>query len=93
MDKMYGGDGMSPRKAMAGGATSGDFDVKSYPGRSHTAHPDVAAKTAERGAMADGDRGIGSPIKHSGDMHPAQAAPRHGPMFEKQMGFMRAGKV
>jgi hypothetical protein len=84
-DMMKGGKGMSPRKAMAGG--DGNFGVPGYPpGNGRKMHPDAAMKTGEKGAMADSDRGVGMPIKHSKDHHPAQAAPDHGPAHESKMG-------
>ena len=89
--EMYGGKGMSPRKAMASGGGGGAFGVSQVPngGRKSVPHPDVSARTGEKGAMADSDRGIGMPIKHSADHHPAQAAPDHGPGHIKAMGFDR----
>jgi len=89
---MYGGRGMSPRKAMSSGVDVGssNFGVGGYPGRGHTPHPD---RGMSHSAMDDGDRGVGHPIKHSNDHHPAQAAPRHGPGHESKMGFQRGGKV
>lgn len=94
MDKsmMSGGLGMSPRKAMAGGADGGNFGVASYPGHARRENPDHAMKTGEKGHMYDADRGVGMPINHSKDMHPAQAAPRHG-MMHKSMDFDRSDKV
>lgn len=90
-DMMASGNGMSPRKAMAmGDSAGGGFGVKGYPG-STKPHPDRGMDTGVK--MADADRGVGHPVSHSPDMHPAQAAPRHGPMFEKSMGHMRDGKV
>lgn len=93
MARMDGGDGMSPRKSMAGGSSDSNFGVASYPGRGRTMNPDHAAGTGMKPHMADEERAVGMPIKHHPDMHPAQAAPRHGPGNEKAMGFMRGGKV
>lgn len=81
MSKMDGGFGMSPRKAMAGGADSGNFGVESYAsqhGASET-HPDMTAKTGHKGPMADGERGIGESVMHTKGHLPAQAHPDHGP--------------
>ena len=80
---MGGSKGMSPRKAMASGMhAEGNFGVDSYEsehgGPSET-HPDHAAMTGAKGAMADHERGIGHSIHHSKHHHPAQAAPDHGP--------------
>lgn len=72
--------GVSPRKAMASGG-GGNFGVESY----HTTHggrgmhPDHRAGTGSKGHMADSERGIGMPIHHDKNHHPAQAAPDHGP--------------
>lgn len=77
---MAGGEGMSPRKALAGGTDSGNFGVQSYESMHGpaAAHPDRAAGTNRKGAMADGERGIGASIQHTKGHHPAQAAPDHG---------------
>ena len=78
---MASGDGMSPRKAMAGGATGGNFGVENYESEHGPAvsHPDAKAGTGRKGAMADGERGIGASVMHTKGQHPAQAAPNHGP--------------
>ena len=93
---MYG-KGSSPRKQMAmGNAGESLGNPSPYPGSSeHGAkmHPDATARTGEKGAMADSERGIGMPIHHAKDMHPAQAAPMHGTQHEKALGFDRGGKV
>lgn len=91
MDPMMAGSAkMAPRKAMGmKGLASGAEDVGGYPG-STKAHPDVGMSHKK---MMDADRGIGMPVKHSPDMLPAQAAPRHGTQHEKSMGFMRDGKA
>ena len=83
--------GMSPRKAMASEG-GGSFGVKGYPGSSRAENPDKSAKIGEKGMMADHERGIGMPIRHSSDMHPAQAAPKHGPMH-KSLEFNREDTV
>lgn len=77
---MAGGEGMSPRKAMAGGTDSGNFGVSSYESQHgpKETHPDRMAGTNKKGAMSDGERGIGSSIMHTKGHHPAQAAPDHG---------------
>ena len=93
MGKMRGDAGMSPRKAMAGGADGGSFGVGSYPGSGAKMHPDHMAKTGMKPHLEDGDRGVGMPIKHAKGHLPAQAAPHHGPMHEAELGFDRDGKV
>lgn len=79
---MAGGEGKSPRKAMAeGGSAGGNFGVEGY-GDAHGAarqHPDAMAGTGRKGMMEDGDRAIGHPVHHTKGHHPAQAAPDHGP--------------
>lgn len=94
-DAMAGGNGYSPRKAMAmGKSDGGSFGVE--PGLATSGRrmsPDHTAGTGLKGAMDDGDRGVGHPIHHSPGMQPAQAAPIHGPHFEKEMGFDRGGKA
>lgn len=82
-DMMAGGDGMSPRKAMASGKGDGggNFGVDAY-GNMHGGagmHPDAKAGTGAMGAMDDGDRGIGDPVHHTKGHLPAQASPNHGP--------------
>ena len=74
-DMMDGGKGMSPRKAMAGGADGGNFGVGKIVNKAGE-HPD---RNMGHEPMADSDRAIGDPIHHSRDMLPAQAAPKHGP--------------
>ncbi len=80
---IMGGDaGMSPRKAMASGmGDSGNFGVGSFDKdlQRATSHPDQKAMTGSKGAMEDGERGIGGAIHHTKGHHPAQAAPNHGP--------------
>jgi len=75
---MDGSNGMSPRKSMAMGKSSmgsESFGVdKSLYG---APHPD--AKMSHM-PLGDNARGVGMPVKHSGNMHPAQAMPDHGPM-------------
>lgn len=86
---LAGGNGMSPRKNMAGASGGGDFGVSTYPGKGKLSgrhSPDAAMGTAEKGAMDDGMRGVGAPIHHSKDHMPAQAAPDHGPAHERTMG-------
>jgi hypothetical protein len=83
MDGMDGSKGMSPRKSMAAGMThgGGNFGVESFAeGNAHGGtHPDAANHTGRKGAMEDGERGIGEPIHHTKHHHPSQAAPHHGP--------------
>lgn len=81
---MGGSKGMSPRKAMGHGMGEGggNFGVESYEaahGGPPETHPDQKAMTGAKGAMADGERGIGMPVHHTKGHHPAQAAPDHGP--------------
>lgn len=79
---MGGSKGMSPRKAMASGEDGGgNFGCCSYQedhGGPPETHPDAVARTGAKGAMEDGERGIGGAIHHHEHMHPAQAAPDHG---------------
>lgn len=83
-EAVMGGDaGMSPRKAMASGKGDGggNFGVENYAsmhGPKET-HPDAKAMTGAKGAMADGERGIGGAITHTKGHFPAQASPNHGP--------------
>lgn len=70
------GKGQSPRKTMA--MDGGSFGVGKMPSSGQGMHPDAMSGLGEKGAMADGDRGVGMPVHHSKDMHPSQAAPRHG---------------
>lgn len=86
------GDGMSPRKRMASGS-GGNFGVGSHPGTGDKPHPDLVMGTGSAGHMADGERGIGGPINHAPGHLPAQAAPKHGPHFERELGFDRGGKA
>lgn len=77
---MGGSKGMSPRKAM-GSMAGGSFGVENYEdmhGPAET-HPDAKAMTGAKGAMDDGERGIGGAIHHTKGHLPAQAAPDHGP--------------
>lgn len=80
---MAGSAGMSPRKAMGHGmgAGGGNFGVESYENEHGPAeaHPDAKAMTGAKGAMADHERGIGEPIRHTKGQHPAQSSPDHGP--------------
>lgn len=78
--------GMSPRKEMAGGTSSGSFGVSAYPGKNGTPHPDAAAKTGMKMHMADSERAVGMPVGGG------QAAPDHGKMFPG-MDFNRGGKI
>lgn len=71
---------------------SPDFGVKNM-GNGSKPHPDMSMKTAERPAMGDGDRAASMGIQHTKGMHPAQAAPRHGPQFERELGYRRDGKA
>lgn len=73
-------EGVSPRKAMAMGG-GGNFGVESVEKvQGHMGmHPDATAKTGRKGPMADHERGIGMPVHHDKNHHPAQAAPNHGP--------------
>lgn len=79
---MDGSAGMSPRKAMASGMGDGggNFGVKSFmETNGGMQHPDHKMGTGAKGHMRDGERGIGGAITHTKGMHPAQAAPDHGP--------------
>lgn len=75
------------KMAMGHGGDGGASSVPSYPGSGHKPSPIHSSKIGEAGAMSDGSRGIGDPIHHSKDHHPAQAAPDHGPMHLKELGF------
>lgn len=77
MDKT---SGMNAHKVMAG--AGGSFSVSGYPGKNGVAHPDLAAGTGEKGAMGDGERGIGMPVGRGKNSHPAQAHPDHGPAHD-----------
>ncbi len=76
-----GSMGMSPRKLMAGGTEKGNFGVEGLNGHRHEGHrgghPD---EHMSHTPLEDHERGIGHGIHYSKDHHPAQAAPRHGPM-------------
>lgn len=89
---MYG-KSSSPRKQMAMGGAGESLGTPSpYPGSNGRPHPDRMAKTGEQPmGMGDGDRGVGMPIMHAKGHQPAQAAPHHGPMHEKELGFDRDG--
>jgi hypothetical protein len=81
-DGMDGSMGMSPRKAMASGKTSGDgsFGVEDFGGMNGgKTHPDRMAGTGMKGAMSEADRGAPPAVHHTKGMMPAQAAPDHGP--------------
>jgi hypothetical protein len=76
------------KMAMGGGGDGGGAGVPHYPGRGSKPNPNHASKVGEdEGGLGDGERGIGHPIHHSKDHHPAQAAPDHGPMHLKELGF------
>lgn len=89
--------GMSPRKAMASGlSTEGNFGAEPF----HELqggigmHPDHKMHTGMKGAMADADRGAPPAVHHTKGMHPAQAAPDHGPTHVNGYGHnMNTGKV
>jgi len=96
-EAIMGGDaGMSPRKAMASGKGDGggNFGVENYADMHGSAetHPDAKAMTGAKGAMADGDRGIGMPVMHTKGHHPAQAAPNHGPTHPGGHGMRHYGE-
>lgn len=84
-ESIMGGDaGISPRKAMASGMGdgAGNFGVESHQaahGGPSEIHPDQKVRTGAKGAVADGERGIGAAIHHTKGHLPAQAAPDHGP--------------
>lgn len=86
--KMQGGAGMSPRKAMAGGAESSAFGVKGYPGSKAVESPMRGMGT--KGHMEDGERGIGMSVGGGKGMHGMQASPDHGPHHDH---FVRDGKA
>lgn len=86
--KMQGGAGMSPRKAMAGGADSGNFGVKDYPGCKGVMSPNRGL--GEKGHMADSERAIGMSVGGGKGMHGSQAAPDHGGHYDH---FNRDGKA
>lgn len=74
--------GMSPRKAMASGMAKGEgnFGVESYDDHHGGVgkHPDHAAGTGEKAAMADHERAAPPAVHHKKGHMPAQAAPDHG---------------
>jgi hypothetical protein len=77
---MAGGEGMSPRKAMASGKTDdGTFGVMQAAAMSNGPHPDHVAHTGMREAMEDHERATPPAIHHTKGHMPAQAAPHHGP--------------
>ena len=73
--------GMSPRKAMAGGTSGGNFGVESFESmQGHMGHhPDHTAGTGTKGAMPEAERAVSDGVHHTKGHHPAQAAPSHGP--------------
>lgn len=80
MKGMGGENRVSPRKSIGMGMTGmGDekFGVKPGLYSANMKNPD--AKMGHD-ALEDGNRGMAPAVKHSGDMHPAQAMPSHGPM-------------
>ena len=77
------GQGVSPRKVMAGALDKGSFGVGS-PFDPHTTQRDGV------GELADGQRGVGNPVSRPGN-HPGQAAPDHGDMGTDH--FTRGGKA
>ena len=93
------GKSTSPRKQMGMGVATDSLGKPStYPGSgdSATRNPDMAMRSGEQGDgnhLKDHERGIGQPIEHAKGYLPAQAAPRHGPHHEREMGFDRGGKV
>lgn len=93
MAKMDGSAGMSPRKDMAS-TGGGNFGVGSFEkdAQRATSHPDQKAMTGAKGAMADGERGIGGAITHTKGHHPAQAAPNHGPTHPGGHGLGHYGE-
>lgn len=99
MTGMDGGKGMSPRKAMASGLTSGGgnfgADLFHEMNGGSGVHPDHAAHTGMDGAMDDGERATPPGIHHTKGHLPAQAAPRHGPHHPGNHGadWMREGKA
>lgn len=90
-------DPMNQHKRMASGMSpaAGNFGVKPFPSSGAAMHPDAASGLGMKGAMADADRGIGMPIMHAKNHHPAQAAPIHGPNHPGGHGadWKREGKV
>lgn len=91
-DGMNSSMGMSPRKGMASGKIKGgdSFGVRPMAEMSAGPNEDHTNGTGGRGAMADGERGIGPGITHTKGMHPAQAAPSHGPTMDN---WNRDGKA
>jgi hypothetical protein len=82
--------GMSPRKRMAGGASSGNFGVKSYGMEHGGAVTPVSPAVGRTTELSDGERGIGTNVKGHGPQHGRQAAPDHGPVPDH---FSRSAKV
>lgn len=81
-DVMASGSGVSPRKAMAmDNMPNGGFDVKAFADvQGNVPHADHVAGTGRKAHMADSERGAGPGVMHTKGMHPAQAAPNHGPV-------------
>ena len=86
-DKMMGGMGMSPRKAMASEKGGESFGVPGYPGTSRAENPDRSAGIGMKPHMSDMDRAV----KPSASMG-RQMAPDHGKMHPS-MDFDRGDSV
>ena len=87
-------DMINQHKRMAmGEKDSGSTDVPAFPSSGRPAHPDLTAGTGAKGHMSDDERGVGAPIQHAPGHQPAQAEPKHGPMFERELGFNRDAKA
>lgn len=81
-----------PSLAM-GNDKGGNYGVCAFPGTGASPHPDLSSGVGRKGAMSDGERAVGMPVSHAAGHQPAQAAPDHGPHFERELGFNRDGKA
>jgi hypothetical protein len=77
----YGSEkGMNQHKAMAGAGGDSFGAEPFHEAQGHMGmHPDHAARTGQKGAMEDHERGAPPAVHHTKGMMPAQAAPDHGP--------------
>lgn len=78
----FAGEGAGPIKAHQTMARGGSSDGGSF-GVQQLSSLSRGGSTAGQGSMklSDGQRGAGTPIKHTRGKSPAQAAPDHGPSY------------
>lgn len=74
---MAGGDGMAPRKMMAGGTSRGDFGCESF-SETNSGGRSMGSMPTDSKPMPESERGAGTPINYGRSKMPAQAAPDHG---------------